>query len=51
MVYDPTKPLELNFKVLQDYLKEYEKLKESGELAKYIESMPKTKRDNRVNSL
>jgi len=34
-VYDPTKPLDLKFQILQDYLKKYEELRESGELEKY----------------
>ncbi|KAM3134439.1 hypothetical protein pb186bvf_013418 [Paramecium bursaria] len=49
-VYDPTKPLELKFRVLQEYLQDFEKLKQSGELSKYIQNMPKTKIANRVNT-
>ena len=28
--YDPTKPLQFKFKVLEDYLKEYEKIRNEG---------------------
>jgi large subunit ribosomal protein L4 len=39
-VYDPTKPLDLKFKVLQDYQEQFTKLKSEGKLEGYIKAMP-----------
>ncbi|EGR31997.1 hypothetical protein IMG5_098230 [Ichthyophthirius multifiliis] len=35
--YDSSKPLQFKFKILQDYYQQYEKLKNSGEIQKFIE--------------
>lgn len=42
-VYDPTKPLDLKFKVLQEYLNDFETLKKEGKLDEYLKDMPQTK--------
>lgn len=38
-VYDPTKPLNFKFKLLQEYNEQYEKLKSTGEIQKYRENI------------
>lgn len=37
--YDPSKPLQFKFKILQDYYDQYEKLKETGDIEKYRENI------------
>ena len=45
VLYDPTKPLDLKFKILKEYMGEYEKLKKEGKLDRFIQDMPKTRRN------
>ncbi|CAD8151685.1 unnamed protein product [Paramecium octaurelia] len=49
--YDPNKPLDLKFKVLREYLEDFEKLKKEGQLDKFIQDMPKTKKVGRINTI
>jgi len=37
--FDPAKPLNFKFKILQDYYEKYEQLKTNGEIAKYRENI------------
>ncbi|KAL4437911.1 hypothetical protein ABPG74_001082 [Tetrahymena malaccensis] len=39
VTYDPSKPPQFKFKILQDYYEQYEKLKENGEIQKYRENI------------
>jgi large subunit ribosomal protein L4 len=45
VVYDPSKPLDIKFKILRDYMSQYEKLQHEGKLDEFIKNMPKARKN------